>query len=122
MKGQFFVMATVIMIYTLMTMIQYIYDFSDINLVQLKTVTEFDYIQYIKDVLSQTVISSNSNLDCNKVDFDLKSTEILLERNMISRGIKLSVNHSISSCSPLSVYFNFSIKTSKLYTFTEFNV
>ena len=122
MKGQFFVMATVIMIYTLMTMIQYIYDFSDINLVQLKTVTEFDYIQYIKDVLYQTVISSNSSLDCNKVDFDLKSTEILLERNMISRGIKLSVNHSISSCSPLNVYFNFSIKTSKLYTFTEFNV
>jgi hypothetical protein len=115
-------MATVIMIYTLMTMIQYIYDFSDIDLVQLKTITELDYIPYVKDTLYQTAVSSNSSYDCNKVDVDLKATEISLVSSMISRGIKLSVNHTITSCSPVKVYFNFSIKSSKIYTFTEFNI
>ena len=120
MKGQFFVMATVIMIYTLMTMIQYIYDFSDINLVQLKKMTELDSIQYIKDVLNKTVASSS--LDCNKLDTDLSSTESFLKTEMISRGTNLTVNHRILSCpSPLNVYFNFSLRTPEIYTFTEFN-
>jgi hypothetical protein len=116
MKGQFFVISTVIMIYALMTMIQYIYDFSDINLVQLKTMTELDYIQQIKDVLYQTTLSSNSSLDCNKVDIDLKSTEDLLEREMISRGISLTISHTILNCPPdIKVDFDFSIKSSNIY-------
>jgi hypothetical protein len=121
MKGQFFVMATVIMIYTLMTLVQYIYDFSDINLVQLKKMSELYYIQYIKDTLNKTVISSNSSLDCNKLDIDINSTEVLLKNVMISRGINLTINHQIVCPNLLSyVDFNFSLRTPELYTFTEF--
>jgi len=122
MKGQFFVVATVIMIYTLMTMIQYIYDFSDINLVQLKKTTELDSIRYIKDVLEQTVISSNSSLDCNKIDIDLSSTEDFLEREMISRGINLTISHTIINCPPdVNVNFVLRIKSSNIYVETFFN-
>lgn len=120
MKGQFFVMATVIMIYTLMTLVQYIYDFSDINLVQLKKTGEFYYIQYIKDSLNKTVISSISSLDCNKLEIDVNSTENLLKNVMISRGLNLTINHIMNCPSTPLVIFNFSLRTPELYTFTEF--
>lgn len=118
MKGQFFVMATVIMIYTLMTLVQYIYDFSDINLLQLKKMSEIYYIQSIKDALNKTVISSNLSQDCNKVEIDVNSTESLLKGSMISRGINLTISHNIVC--PSYVNFNFSLRTAELYTFTEF--
>ena len=117
MKGQFFVMATVILIYTLMAMIQYVYDFSDINLAQLKKVPEFYYIQYIKDTLNKTVISSNTSQDCEKLEADLIATEKFLKSELITRGINLTINHE-NSCS--FVKFNFSLKTPEFYTFTEF--
>jgi hypothetical protein len=119
MKGQFFVIATVIMIYTLMTMIQYIYDFSDINLVQLKKMTEIYYIQYIKDALNKTVVGSYSSLDCNKLTSDINAVEILLKNVMISRGINLTINHQINCPNSPLAYFNFSLSNPKLYTFTE---
>jgi hypothetical protein len=121
MKGQFFVIATVIMIYTLMTMIQYIYDFSDINLVQLKKMTEIYYIQYIKDALNKTVVGSYSSLDCNKLTSDINAAEILLKNVMISRGINLTISHQINCPNSPLAYFNFSLSNPKLYTFTEFN-
>jgi hypothetical protein len=115
-------MATVIMIYTLMTLVQYIYDFSDINLLQLKKMSEIYYIQPIKDALNSTVVSSNASLDCNKLDVDLNSTEGFLKNELIARGVTLITYHKINSCPPsYSVYFNFSLRTSELYTYTEFN-
>jgi len=121
MKGQFFVMATVIMIYTLMTLVQYIYDFSDINLIQIKKVSEFYYIQYIKDALNKTVVSSNTSQDCSKLGSDINATESLLKSAMISRGVNLTVNHQITCPTTLSyVDFNFSLATPELYTFTSF--
>jgi len=121
MKGQFFVMATVIMIYTLMTMIQYVYDFSGVNLVQLKKMAELYYIQYIKDALNKTVVSSSTSLDCNKLEIDVNATEITLKNALISRGINLIINHKINCPSSPLAYFNFSLRTPELYTFTEFN-
>lgn len=118
MKGQFFVMATVVMIYTFMTLIQYIYDFSDVNLLQLKKLSEIYYIQYIKDSLNKTVISSNLSQDCNKVEIDVNSTEKLLRDSMIAKGINLTISHNVVC--PSYVNFNFSLRTPELSTFTEF--
>ena len=121
MKAQFFIIATVIMIYTLMTLIQYIYDFSDINLIQLKKMNEIYYIQYIKDSLNKTVVSSYSSQDCNKLGIDINTVENSLKNLMIIRGVKLTINHVITCPSPFNVYFNFILKTPELYTRTEFN-
>jgi len=122
MKAQFFVISTVIMIYTLMNLVQYIYDFSDINLVQLKKMSEIYYIPYIKDALNKTVISSNTSQDCNKVDLDLNSTESSLKNVMISRGINLTTSHNINCPSSRLSYvdFSFSLITQDLYTLTQF--
>lgn len=121
MKGQFFVMATVIMVYTLMAMIQYIYDFSDIDMVQLKKTTELNYIPYIKDSLNQTVLSSNSSLDCAKVETDISSVETFLKREMISRGLNLTISHTIITCPQMNVAFSFTIKSQNAFSSTQFN-
>jgi len=96
------------------------YDFSDINLAQLKKISEIYYIQSIKETLSKVVMSSSICLDCDKLDLDLISTENLLKSEMISRGINLIVNHNITCLRCPVVYFNFSLETSELHTFTEF--
>ena len=82
--------------------------------------SEVYYIQYIKDTLNKTAISSFSSLDCNKLEIDINATESLLKNAMISRGINLTINHQINC--PSSLYFNFSLKTSELYTFTQFKI
>jgi hypothetical protein len=116
MKGQFFVMATVIMIFTLMALIRYFYDFSDINLPKLKEISELNYIPYIKDSLNSTVNSHTG--DCDKLQDDLNFTKIFLESEMIKRGINLTVNYT-GYCLPIN--FNFTIRTSNLYTETVFS-
>ena len=123
MKGQFFVMSTVIMIYTLMTLVHYIYDFSDVNLIQLKKMSELNYIQDIKYELNKTVISSNQSQDCpRKIEGDINATETLLKNVMISRGINLTVEHNIICGSPMNVSFSFNLITPEIYTVTEFIV
>jgi hypothetical protein len=115
MKGQFFVMSTVIMILTLMALIRYFYDFSDIDLPRLKEISELNYIPFIKETLDDTVDSFNG--DCSKLQDDLTFTKEFLENRMIGRGINLSITHS-GYCPPID--FSFTIRTSNLYTETFF--
>jgi hypothetical protein len=115
MKGQFFVMATVIIILTLMALIRYFYDFSDINLPQVKQISELNYIPFIKEALNDTVVSFND--DCDKLQEDLNFTKNFLESKMIGRGIKLNITYS-NFCPPID--FNFTITTSDIYTETVF--
>ena len=119
MKGQFFVIATVIMVYTLVLVIQYIYDFSDIRLTQLEEMGELDYIEHVKEVLTKTASSSyNSSYDCSKVASDMYSTKKFLEEEMIKKGVNLTIIYDAQSCP--SVNFNFSLRTPNLFTTTEF--
>lgn len=119
-------MASVIMIFSLILVIQYFYDFSDINLTELGSMNELYLIQYIKDSLNATVTSSySSTKDCGKLKGDINLTEIFLKNEMISRGINLTVEKQISCPFVLPppnviVRFNFSLKTPNLYTLTDF--
>jgi hypothetical protein len=119
MKGQFFVMSTVIMIYTLMSLIQYVYDFN-INVPEVKKMPETEYIQYVKDAINGTISASKTSLDCSKVQTDLLASEAFLRQEMMSRGMSLTVQHTLS-CSPIGAYVNFSITSPNFYSFTEFN-
>lgn len=116
MKGQFFVMATVIMILTLMALIRYFYDFSDINIPRLKEMSELNYIPFIKETLIDTVNSFNG--DCNKLQDDLTNTKDFLEKKMIGRGMNLNITYQFSCPPPIN--FNFTIRTTNLYTETAF--
>ena len=118
MKGQFFVIATVIMVYTLVLVIQYVYDFSDIRLTQLEEMGELDYIQYIKEALNNTAKSSyEGSGGCDRLDTDINATKKFLEDEMIKKGISLTINYQIQDCPTTN--FNFSLRTSNLVTKTE---
>jgi len=113
-------MASVIMMYTLMLIIQYFYDFSDINLTEIESMNELYFIQYIKDSLNTTIKSSYSSTgDCLKLEKDINLTEDFLKNEMIVRGINLTIQKQIA-CPPPVVNFKFNLKTPNLYTVTEF--
>jgi len=117
MKGQFFVVATVIIIITLMSLVRYFYSFSDINLSKIKELSELEYIPYIKQTINDTVFSFNG--DCDKLREDLNYTKNFLEGEMIKRGMLLNINY-VFNCPPTPTTFTFTIKTSEIYTETTF--
>jgi hypothetical protein len=117
MKGQFFVVATVIMIITLMSLVRYFYDFSSIDLPEIRELGELNYIPFIKDSLNYTVLSFNG--DCVKLEEDINNTKNMIENGMIKRGIFLNISY-VFNCPPPDVLFNFTIKSAGLYTETVF--
>jgi len=119
MKGQFFIIATVIMIYSLILAIQYVYDFADIPLTQPEEMGELYYIQHIKDSLIGTVNNSYNNGGCDRLDADVDATEKFLIDEMIKKGITLTIDSSIVGCPP-TASFTFNLRTSELYTETSF--
>lgn len=124
MKGQFFIIASVIIVFTLVGLVGYIHDFGSIDLTEIGRMGELKYIDYIKDVLNETSYSSYSSRDCNKLRKDLDSTNNFLKDELIKKGIVLDIDYQ-TSCpppNPVIINFNFSIKTSKLETLTEFGV
>jgi len=108
-------MATVIMILTLMALIRYFYDFSDINLPRLKEISELNYIPFIKETLNDTVNSFNG--DCDKLQDDLTFTKDFLENKMIGRGIRLNITYN-GYCPPID--FSFTLSTTDMHTETNF--
>lgn len=122
MKAQFFIISSVIMIYIIVLIFQYLTGFSDIRMTQVGEQQELSNIQFIKDSLFQTINVSNysSGSDCYRIEADLNATEKFLKEEMIKRGINLITYHEIS-CIPLEIYLNFSLETSELYTQTEFS-
>ncbi|MFQ6020871.1 MAG: hypothetical protein ACE5J4_02520 [Candidatus Aenigmatarchaeota archaeon] len=115
MKGQFFIISSVIMISAMILMVQYLYDFNKLDLTKLQEMYELDYIQMIKDSLAGTIDNSN----CNRLEQDLEDAEEFLKDQLIKKGIRLEIYHEITSNCP-TTYFNFSLITSNLYTYTEF--
>ena len=109
--------ATVIMVITLMSVVRYFYSFSDINMPEVKEKSELNYIPFIKDSLSGIIDSYNG--DCNKLQTDLNTTKNFLKRSMIERGIVLDIIYNLN-CPPPSASFNFTIRTSEFYTETLF--
>ena len=111
-------MSTVVMILSLMAIISYFYDFSDIELTGLKEISELNYLPFVKESLNNTVYSFNG--DCAKLQDDLAATSDFLEDKMMERGIRLNVTYDsyTGGCPPVN--FTFTIKTENLYTMTEF--
>ena len=109
MKGQFFIVATVIMIITLMSLVRYFYSFSGIDLPSIRELSEVEYAPYIKDNFDYVINSFNG--DCNKLRADLDYTRKFLESSMIKRGMNLSISY-IFDCPPPDIMFDFRIMSS----------
>jgi len=116
-------MASVIMIFTLVGLVHYIYDLAEVNLIEIEEMGELYYIDYIKKSLNETVVGSFASMDCNKLQTDIEFTKSLLEDELIKRGTNLTISYQILDCSSpsnLEVDFNFTLSKSNLYTITEF--
>lgn len=113
MKGQFFIIASVIMVSATMLLVQYLFDFAKTDLTKLEERRELDYIQPIKDVLIQTAKES----DCSVWEKELAYTESFVKSQMIKKGIVFDSSHRITDC---TVYFDFTLKTTNSLTKTEF--
>ena len=113
MKGQFFIIASVIMISATMVLIQYLFDYGKIDLTKIEERGPQNYIQSIKDTLAKTAQDS----DCSILDKKLRDTEAFIKTQMIKKGIVFTVSHQIN-CP--SVNFDFSLQTTDTLTNTQF--
>jgi hypothetical protein len=122
MKGQFFIISSVIIVYVIIATFQYLSSFGDINLSRVSEMQEVSYISQVNDALSQVIVISNASGGCERIDADLNFTENFLKRELATNGIKLTVSHTITNCpSSAKVHVNFSISDSQTYSFTEFD-
>jgi hypothetical protein len=121
MRGQFFIIASIIMIYTIVLSLQSFYSFNDIRITKTEEIVELNYIPYIKDSLIKTATVSyySSKGDCDKVKSDINSTEKFLEEEMIKNGIKLTTFYTTDCPSP-RIYFNFTLRSQDFYSKMEF--
>ena len=89
MRGQFFVISSVIIMTSLVLITQYLHDFGKTNLAAIAELRETDYVRYVQAALENTANSS-----CSNVHVELDAVEELLKTNLAERGIQLTTSHS----------------------------
>ncbi len=99
MKAQFFIIASVIMIYVIILTFQYLRGFSEIKLTKVEEQQEFSYVQSIKDSLMRNFHASNysSNGDLKKVIKDMNFSEKFFKQELIKKGIEFDSRFLIFS-------------------------
>lgn len=118
MKGQFFIISTVIIVYALVIIIQYIYDYNKVDLTILEEAHELDYIGAIKESLNRTADISLTNGGCNKVEADLIEVENFIKNELAKQMIDIEFSHDKTNCP--TILFSFNITTSNMFSETKF--
>ncbi len=113
-RGQFFIISAVIMVSILVSISQYIFGYTAVDLTRVQETQELNYISAIKDSLYSTAKISF----CERLDADLRETEFFLTNNLAQQGINLKIRHNIISCS--QVAFQFNITSPNFFSKTEF--
>ncbi len=104
MKGQFFIISTVIIIAALALITQYFYDYSKVDLTKSEQMIEGDYVYMIKNTLKKTAQISYDQEACVRVDADLNETEKFFEEQFIKKGIVFEGEHL--GCPTVDFQFN----------------
>ncbi|MDD5416724.1 MAG: hypothetical protein PHU12_01985 [Candidatus Aenigmarchaeota archaeon] len=121
MKGQFFIISTVIMISALILIMGYLYDYGKVDLTKIETGQEINLIEDIQNSLKTTVKAAcdSSNDDTTILENNILLEEKFLKDKMLESGIVLEITHNTPSCA--STQFTFKIKSNDFYienTFT----
>jgi len=117
MKGQFFIISTVIIISALIIIVQYLYDYGRADLTKIQELRELDYIQNIKDTLGNAVKNSIQTWGCSRLENDLDYSITFLKNKLLEKGIKLDVSYT-NNCP--RVDFDFNISSSGYFSETSF--
>ncbi|MCD6476903.1 MAG: hypothetical protein J7K26_01900 [Candidatus Aenigmarchaeota archaeon] len=127
MKGQFFIIATVIIIASLITITTYFYDYSKIDLTNVYDIQEIEFINDIKDSLIQTAEISYSRSGCLTFENDMIDTENFLKNKLLEKGIILDFIESSKNCpgnngKDYELSYKFTLKSNNFESTTEFVV
>jgi hypothetical protein len=121
MKGQFFIISTVIMISAIILITQYLYDYGKADLTKVEQMQELNYIEDIKNSLTSAVHTSCGNQNDNLLlEKDIVLLENQLEKELLDKGITLNIIHSRLGCP--NADFTFTMKTSEFYIENSFSV
>lgn len=119
MKGQFFIIATVVIIAALIMLMQYFYDFGKTDLTTLEELSEPDYIAMIKQSFLEGIDNSLATGDCDKLAADLDGMEQSFRSMLISKGISFDASFNTTECPDVDVSFN--LTTNKFHSETSFS-
>jgi len=119
-KGQFFIISSIIIISAIVISIQYFFDFSRVDLTKVEERAELNAINTVMNSLKRVIDNDKFKCSQNPPVFepDIIEAENLLKSGLISRNIKLDIKHTIISCP--TTYFNFNITTRSISSKTEF--
>ncbi len=118
MKGQFFIISTVIMISALILITQYLYDYGKVDLTKVEEMQELKYIDDVENSLTSTVKTScylRDNLEKNLI-----YTEDFLKNKFLEKGVILKITHSDTTCP--NVDFTVTINSTDFYIENKFSV
>jgi hypothetical protein len=118
MKGEFFIISTVIIISSIVLISQFFFDFGRTDLTLLEQSKELEYVDMIRDSLNTTANISYGLSGCSRVDQDLNDAEDFLKIQLSKKGIAFEAAHDTSLCPEID--FKFNITTSKMFSRTEF--
>lgn len=125
MKGQFFIIATVIIVASLVAITQYFYDYSKTDLTDIYNVRELQYVQDVKYNLLETARISAMH-GCESFSSDMTDAENVLKNKLLEKGIELIFTVNSKACpgstGPYNLNYNFKIKSSDFESTTRFVV
>lgn len=116
MRGQFFIISSVIIVSALVLITQYLYDFGKMDLSRLAELREPDYIRYV-----QTALNNSANTPCDMAGAELNASESLLKTSLAERGIQLTTSHSVGfGGNPSGVRIAFNLTSASFSSQTAF--
>ena len=108
MKGQFFIISTVIMISALILITNYLYDYGITDLTNVEQMQELNYIGDIQNSLRSTVEISCDEGTSEILESNLILAESNLHKQLLEKGIEFDMTTSTPSCSGTDITFTLS--------------
>jgi len=122
MKGQFFIISTVIMIAALIMITNYLYDYGKVDMTQIEQMQELNYIEDVQQSLTETARISCQHGNNAMLINNLDNTKNFLEESFLNKGIKLNIVINSATCPPGTTDVDFTIDSSKYHIEKSFSV
>ena len=120
MKGQFFMISTVIMISALVLITHYLYDYGKVDLTQIEQMQELNYIEDIENSLESVARISCDGGSSTLADYNVALTIDQLKNSFIEKGIVLNIISYGTNCGGGSIEFDMSMDSSEFHIEKEF--
>lgn len=122
MKGQFFIISTVIMISAMIMITNYLYDYGKVDMTQVEQMQELNYIEDVEQVLRETIKISCDPDDNNLILYaNLIATKNSLEKSFLEKGISFTINFLDEPSCIFGTDIEFTIDSQKFHIVKSFS-